>query len=1052
MSFIDIVAPIGFQCGFQSTLDFNKSKYCFKYEYDNNGKRCMIVGNDKNVFLDWFKHLPESQRKLYELIREDDIVAEYYDIDLSLDTQYTLEELDDMSNSIIRTLLDARNDVAQHILSNKDLIVLSAHTFDKLSLHIITTTTYFKNTRLHRLFALDVYKKLKEMTFFTIDISVYSKNRSFRMFMNHKHGKNNPLILFNPIIYNYASLEDTWVVLTHRDISQRVEIERYDDEELFMLEYHDEDEIMSDDLSHLLDNFIKQHPYLQAEKSAKKINRINRIDSTTRPCLTDPSDFHSTENMYWYIRDNGLYVGCFCKKGKHLHLGLRTGIVKFEYKPEQFDYATHCSDDFKEYSDFEKITTLYDKRRTGHGKTTCAMQYATGFTNVLLIHHRLSLDDDYIEKYPEFTSYQQGVNSAKQTVCFNSLNKIDVSKYELIIIDEIRSILKQTEMKDMIYSTHVLFNILENQSTPLIMLDANMTNDDIVFLSKFRKDANKIVIHDENTCNGKNVFIISSEMETLSKIDKCIRNREKVVIIYNRSIEKMNALLSPYIEEYRVLHINKLTRKGIDMNSNNWFDNFDIIAYSPTISEGVSIVDSRFKHIHAFGLFTSTSCPAESVSQMIARFRAIENFTIYIDTKRKKTIPMFHKKEDVLKYINSNIHRLNEISQSHYNVQRSGHKLAVIEDEFFELFCKNLLEQSLDYHNYKTTLVQKLINNGYEVFDDLRCDLSIEQVVDIKQTVDQLSKKERDRLNVCILNAPVLSVDEYNYIKDKGVTSEDDECKLFKYHIMHTINVSNNYLTKDIVGSFRNPSTRTIIRNIKQCFGFIRNDNGEIERISTRVLIKENAALLMDNFDRKLSFLDQKKCITNFSTSKLYWLNARIVELGFNYLLSPEGIPIDTFQSNMESIISHYKDPDNYTDYVNSELIFGKYFSKTKQTELTSKFITSKLTNLFSLTFGKDEHTKQVYQQINMPIRLYDREKRHPNILGDIVLSDSIVRDYNIMFMKGMLGNHCEICNTTMTRGNIGFKHLNSVIHKRNMNTTQNTILYIENLIEPVPA
>ncbi len=84
MSFIDIIPPSGFKSGFQSNLDFSQSKYCFKYEYGNDGKRCLLIGDDKDLFINWFHGLSEEKRKLYEFIREDDRLAEFYDIDLAI--------------------------------------------------------------------------------------------------------------------------------------------------------------------------------------------------------------------------------------------------------------------------------------------------------------------------------------------------------------------------------------------------------------------------------------------------------------------------------------------------------------------------------------------------------------------------------------------------------------------------------------------------------------------------------------------------------------------------------------------------------------------------------------------------------------------------------------------------------------------------------------------------------------------------------------------------------------------------------------------------------
>lgn len=1027
MSFIDIAIPTGFKCGFQNNLDFHNYKYCFKYEYGDEGKRCLIIGNDKNVFKEWFKSLPESQRKLYELIRENDIVAEFYDIDLKIEGE---NDVDELSIDIVKELLYTRNNICDKKLSNKDIIVLSAHTQKKLSLHIISLKTYFKNNKLQKFFAEDLFTSLnKNKSIFNIDTSVYSKNRCFRMYLNHKYGKNNKLVIFKPTIYNYASFESTWVVLTHADLSERDEIQSYTEEDITIMKYHDKDEELTDDLNKLLENFIENHPYFRVNN-----NRINRVEHITRKCLTDPSDLHSTENMYWYIKNNAIFIGCFCGKGQHICLGTREGIQKVLIKPEPFSFATHNNMDFENYSDFNAFKTLYDKRQTGSGKTTAAMKYAEKYDKVLLIHHRLSLDADYISKYPLFTSYQKDVNLNKQTVCFNSLCKIDINNYDLIIIDEIRSILKQTEMRDMIYSTHSLFNIFENLLTPLIMLDANLTDADVEFISKHRNDPNKIVIHEENVQTNKKIFIIEEKEEILDKIHKNISQKNKIVIIYNISIETMNALLAPYTDDYRILHINRLTRKNIDMNSELWYDNYDIIAYSPTISEGVSINDTRFQTVSAFGIFTSTSCPAESVSQMIARFRAIENLCIYINTKYTKTIPSFYSKKDVLKYINNNMLKLNNITKSQYNLKREGGKLVIIEDEFCELFCKNMYEQSKDYHNYRETLIQKLINNGYSVYENIKSELSNDEKFKIKDMVDTLKIAERKRINTGIFNSTLLNVEQYKQIKDIGVSSEDEEFKVQKYNILHTINISEDYLTENIIDLFRNSTLRYIVRNIKYCFGFIRNEFGIIERIPTQFIVEENASNQINHFDKQLTFLDQKSSIINYTTSKVNWLNNRIQELGFEYLFSPESISIDVYQNNMDKIISYYKVPKNFIKYANSELLFGKKFNKTKQKNITSKFLTAKFEGMFKLIFGKDKIQNKVYQQINFPIRLCDKNKMYPNILGNLIINKDIIKQYDVMFMKGLNQKYCEVCDVHFKKY-INFTHLNSKIHQKNLNS-----------------
>jgi len=71
-----------------------------------------------------------------------------------------------------------------------------------------------------------------------------------------------------------------------------------------------------------------------------------------------------------------------------------------------------------------------------------------------------------------------------------------------------------------------------------------------------------------------------------------------------------------------------------------------------------------------------------------------------------------------------------------------------------------------------------------------------------------------------------------------------------------------------------------------------------------------------------------------------------------------------------------------------------------------------------------------------MNIRLHDLARQHPNLLGGMMLSDALVHEYDIMFMKGIYGKYCGICDTELQIG-IGFLHLNSKRHLQNLEKTK---------------
>ena len=1036
MSFIDIIPPTGYTIGFQNTIDFTTVKYCFKYEYADQGKRCCLVGNDRSVFLKWMSQLPKSQKKFYELIREDDPVAEFYDIDLAI-SNLPESHVTDMSHEIINALLDARNEVSDQTISRKDLVVLSAHTPTKLSLHVISKRTYFTNNQLHGLFAKTVYEEIVQQRTlgvhhvnFNIDTSVYSRNRCFRMYQNHKHGKDNALIVFEPIVYNFASMEDTLVVLDKDlDLSSRELIRKYNVEDVVIQQHHDYGEVLCKTFEGMLDTFLNNHPYLQLSHN----NRLNRVDHVTRPCLTDPTDSHSTENMFWFVNHNALYVHCFCRKGTPLCLGQRSGTHKVQLAPESFAYGTHCSDDFRSYADLGEFTTLMDKRRTGRGKTTCAMEYASQFERVLLVHHRLTLDDDYITKYPSFVSYQTNTTAKRQTVCYNSLHKIDVSKYDLIIIDEIRSILKQSEMKNMLYATHTLFSIMENRSIPLVMLDANMTNSDVEFIMSFRKDPHPVVIHDPHVETDKKVFMYISKQRSeyesmVCMIQRRIDRGDKIILIYNRAIESMNAFLSLYTKTRRILHINRLTRSNISMDSSTWYDDYDIIAYSPTISEGVSITDPRFATVHAYGLFVSTSCPAESVSQMIARFRAVNTFHVHVDASMKKSsVPVVFCEDDVHRYLMSNLHTLA------CNVERSQGTLHVIKDDFYRLYCKNMIETSYDYHNYAQTIVQKLINNGYQLFystiDGPTDKEALRKEVDFSQHLRDARESENTRVNQGIVDAPVISYMEVNTLKD-NVQSEEDQFKVDKFMLASMLSLKPEYLTVDIVDKFRkDQASRTIIRNLKQCFCFVRDMDDNVHRVPVEQLLKENTEVTMDTFTKMNTFGTQKKCATSFTLSRFWWLNQTVRELGFSAILTSETIPREDYEANMSALIDKYN--KSVSKVQSMKLLFGR---KGKWLDVNKK----RLTELFAETLGIRfvAHNGQVRQQVYLPILFHDASREYPSLMGSFALPDSVIEEYSPMF-----GAKCPICNQVVVNVQT---HMKEVVHDMTPNTKQPALQYKE--------
>src|SRR5690606_32923714 len=116
------------------------------------------------------------------------------------------------------------------------------------------------------------------------------------------------------------------------------------------------------------------------------------------------------------------------------------------------------------------------------------------------LHHRISLDDDIGKKY-DIGSYRKTKKQDEPfSVCLNSLDaellkrQKTTNDFDVIIIDETRSVMKQTDMKDsdgdkIARSTARLLDIFTNFEGKLFCLDANLSNEDINLILEYRKSS-----------------------------------------------------------------------------------------------------------------------------------------------------------------------------------------------------------------------------------------------------------------------------------------------------------------------------------------------------------------------------------------------------------------------------------------------------------------------------------------------------------------------------------------------------------------------------------
>ena len=301
-------------------IDFNKDGLYFKWNSDSTGAMQTIQCNSIDEFYQLQK---DNDAHFFQVVRADKPVREYYDIDYILQEDEKISDHEFVSDFVAKRckLITLLNIPGKYFLYPNDLIVLTAHSDKKLSFHIYSKKTGFKNTETHKQFS-DLLKKYIP----AIDLSVYSKNRAMRLIGNSKFGQNRPLIPHDDHKYSVA---DTLIELNPLNTKGRfnsvnmVEFVSVEKDGTHAVEIEQVEDISK---KKFMKNFLAENPWFKLDLPNKKLRREN--DGTRRPCLVNLDADHGTENMSINQYNGIVYVQCFQHKGKYKIPGQKEPKIK----------------------------------------------------------------------------------------------------------------------------------------------------------------------------------------------------------------------------------------------------------------------------------------------------------------------------------------------------------------------------------------------------------------------------------------------------------------------------------------------------------------------------------------------------------------------------------------------------------------------------------------------------------------------------------------------------------------------------------------------------
>ena len=175
------------------------------FEVSTEGSRRYLV-TTYSYFWSWYKDLSDSVKNYYEVICENRPSKLYCDIEYKKPSN---RGIDGYKN--VKTLIEIINDKANKnfslSVSEEDCLVLEATDENKFSIHLIFFKIVLESNQSCKTFMQDILESLQnDIALFDvqdgsggvtscIDMTVYSRNRQFRLFESTKYGQKRPLIV-----------------------------------------------------------------------------------------------------------------------------------------------------------------------------------------------------------------------------------------------------------------------------------------------------------------------------------------------------------------------------------------------------------------------------------------------------------------------------------------------------------------------------------------------------------------------------------------------------------------------------------------------------------------------------------------------------------------------------------------------------------------------------------------------------------------------------------------------------------------------------------------
>ena len=673
-------------------------------------------------FLDWYP----GGINCNEVILESTSTKVYFDID---------RLPDGVCNALTQYLCAASEYFVQNWGEQVTWQVACASDGDKISYHVVSKQNVgFRNHAERTAFkhSFKVFLETHHAHLVTMfDSSVYNKRQNFRL------------------VYSVDLKEHRRKLIPLPECSQSVHnhlVVMYSTDTARFLEFNCQKPIIPEEVQvsvircndRRVDTIINQTQWWGKTAGVRSVGKGPRglyYKLDTRYCIFAKRIHTRNTNYIWYDPTlDSFSVRCFCERC--------VGCETFVNEADLYDSEWHEdyeSPSMREYTHILATTSQCIQANMAIGKTETLYGYMEAHpgARTLLVTFRIALAHKYCEDLANrnitAVNYQASKCLDEENVlviCLNSLWRLNHVEYDVVIFDELDSILEALDM-NMQFKGQTCDNMKEilRLATVVFFLDANLDNSRCRnFIKRTRpphthkwvrnryvRKANRhlTVYKDQRDAHGK----WCTDRAAFGKVLQLLDCGKKVVFLTTgKQVARAMERLVPGSKRYKIFTADTdPAQKQADFKDvNASFRELDLLIYNPAMSAGISMVDEHFDVLVAHARFGLETCSVYCFLQMLWRVRRLREGAMHLYLHNEVTynlcenpavhIAALERREEYMMKLLRGVIRDRNI----FKMGADGRRKFMTECPMNMLFIDNIVQKRIGLNNYEQYLIEKL--------------------------------------------------------------------------------------------------------------------------------------------------------------------------------------------------------------------------------------------------------------------------------------------------------------------------------------------------------